>query len=444
MDQSRFEQNFIGFEEALNLALDSVTLLPEERCSTVDSLGRIASRDIMAIVDSPSVDSSMKDGYAVVSSDISAATSSRSVELKLIGVIGAGADPEMSIGIAPGTAVRILSGSVIPKGADAVLAEEFTEERPGAVLAFADAYPGRNILCRGTDVSAGEVLVRSGAEITPARIGLLAAGGVSQTPVVRRPRVGLLATGDEVLLPGKPIKEGKLYASNVALQEAWLRSKGIPCSIEVCGDSFDKLATAIESMLDGLDVLITSGGAWTGDRDLVVKVLDSLGWKLIFHRVRMGPGKAVGMGQIDGKIIFCLPGGPPSNEMAFFMIVLPSLLRMAGCKKHPFLQLYGRLVRDVVGQSDWTQFVHCDLSRQNSEFHLAPLDMTRRLSGMNRTRAIVKIPEGVELLESQSIVPFAALDLDGIEADVCPCPLITGPTPSILAAHGFQTKKKST
>ena len=444
MDQSRSEQKFIGFEEALSLALDSVLPLPEEWCSTVDSLGRIASRDITAIVDSPSVDSSMKDGYAVVSSDISAATSSRPVELKLIGVIGAGADPEMSIGIAPGTAVRILSGSVIPKGADAVLAEEFTEKRPGAVLAFADAYPGRNILCRGVDVSAGEVLVRSGVELTPGRIGLLVAGGVSQAPVVRRPRVGLLATGDEVLLPGRPIKEGKLYASNVALQEAWLRSKGIPCSIEVCGDSFDKLAASIESMIDGLDVLITSGGAWTGDRDLVVKVLDSLGWKLIFHRVRMGPGKAVGMGQIDGKTIFCLPGGPPSNEMAFFMIVLPSLLRMAGCKAHPFLQLYGRLVREVVCQSDWTQFVHCDLSRQNSEFHLAPLDMTRRLSGMNRTRAIIKIPEGVGRLESQTIVPFAALDLDGIEVDICPCPLITGPAPFILAAHGFQTKKRST
>ena len=440
MDQSRFKQNFIGFEEALSLALDSVFPLPEEWCSTVDSLGRIASRDITAIVDSPSVDSSMKDGYAVVSSDISAATSSRPVELKLIGVMGAGADPEMSIDIAPGTAVRILSGSVIPKGADAVLAEEFTEQRPGAVLAFADAYPGRNILSRGTDVNAGEVLVRSGTELTPARIGLLAAGGVSQAPVVRRPRVGLLATGDEVLLPGRPIKEGKLYASNVALQEAWLRSKGIPCSIEVCGDSFDKLATTIESMIDGLDVLITSGGAWTGDRDLVVKVLDSLGWKPIFHRVRMGPGKAVGMGQLDGTTIFCLPGGPPSNQMAFFMIVLPSLLSMAGCRAPLFPQLYGRLVQEVVGQSDWTQFVHCDLSRRDKEFHLAPLDMTRRLSGMGRTRAIVKIPEGVERLESHTIVPFAALDLDGIEADICPLRRSGEPDPFILAAHGFQKK----
>jgi molybdopterin molybdotransferase len=440
MDQSRFKQNFIGFEEALSLALDSVLPLPEEWCSTADSLGRVASRDITAVVDSPSVDSSMKDGFAVVSSDISAATYSRPVELKRMGVMGAGEDPEMSIAIASGTAVRILSGSVIPKGADAVLAEEFTEECPGVVLAFADAHPGRNILRRGADVSSGEVLVRAGTEITPARIGLLAAGGVSQAPVVRRPHVGLLATGDEVLLPGKPIKEGKLYASNVALQEAWLRSKGIVCSIGVCGDSFHKLAETIESMIDGLDVLITSGGAWTGDRDLVVKVLDSLGWKPIFHRVRMGPGKAVGMGQLDGTTIFCLPGGPPSNQMAFFMIVLPSLLSMAGCRAPLFPQLYGRLVREVVGQSDWTQFVHCDLSRQNSEFHLTPLDMTRRLSGMGRTRAIVKIPEGFERLGSQTVVPFAALDMDGIEEDSCPAPHSGAPDPFILAAHRFQRK----
>jgi molybdopterin molybdotransferase len=258
----------------------------------------------------------------------------------------------------------------------------------------------------------GETLADSGSELSPGLIGLLVAGGVSKVRVFSRPRITLLATGDEVLLPGKPIKRGKLYASNVALQNAWLNSKGIECSTDICGDSFDKLAMIIESWLDRLDVLITSGGAWTGDRDLVVKVLDKLGWKPFFHRVRMGPGKAVGMGLLNDKPVFCLPGGPPSNEMAFFMIALPATLRMAGHRNPPFLELFGRLTKEITGQTDWTQFVHCDVTRHGFDFLLTPLDMTRRISGMGRTRAIVKIPEGVDRIESGAMVPFSAIDLN--------------------------------
>ncbi len=408
MKQSGSERNFIGFDEAFQLARTNVPILTEELRSTHEALGRTASRPIPARVDSPSVDASFKDGYAVRSGDVATATSSSSVELRLVGSVGAGESAKMVVG--PKTAIRILSGAVIPKGADAVLAEEFTVNEGNIVRVFADAHSGRNILVRGTDVSAGEVLVQSGEKLTPAKIGILVAGGVTEVWVYRRPRVGLLATGDEVLLLDRPMNEGKVYASNIALQQSWLRSLGLGCSTGVCGDSSDQLISYIKSTLSDLDVLITSGGAWTGDRDLVAKALDQLGWRPIFHRVRMGPGKAVRMGLLDGKPIFCLPGGPPSNEMAFFMIVLPALLRMSGCAKQPFPEFYGRLTQEVSGQSDWTQFVHCSVSTQESEFRVIPLDMTRRLSAMSRTQAIVKIPEGVERLDSQTVVPFTMVD----------------------------------
>jgi len=115
---------------------------------------------------------------------------------------------------------------------------------------------------------------------------------------------------------------------------------------------------------------------------------------------------------LEGKPVFCLPGGPPSNEMAFLMIVLPALLRMAGHTSPAFPDLYGRLEREVTGQVDWTQFVHCDVARQNREMHLIPLDMNRRLSAMSRTRGIVKISEGVERLEAGTIVPFTPVAVD--------------------------------
>ncbi len=412
MKQSGFEQDFIGFDEAFRLAIGNVPLCPEEACPTHRALFRIASRPIKAKVDSPSADSSIKDGYAVQSFDVATATISSPIELKLVGALGAGESPKMAV--VPGTALRILSGAVIPNGADAVVTEEFTYSNGAIVKVFADAHPGRNILVRGTDVKAGEIIVGSGERITPAKVAVLVAGGVNEVWVFCAPRVGLLATGDEVLLPGKPIKEGGLYASNIALQEAWLKSFGLSCLIGACGDSSQQLVSEIESTLGHVDTMITSGGAWNGDRDIVVKTLRQIGWRPLFNRVRMGPGKAVGMGTLKGKPVFCLPGGPPSNEMAFFMIVLPSILRMYGYTRPPFPEFYGRLTHKISGQSDWTQFVHCRVSRQNFEFYLTPLDMSRRLSAMGLTEAIVKIPEGVEILEAQALVPFTMLDAGNI------------------------------
>lgn len=411
-DYPDIDRSLIGFNEAVALALGNVSPLPAESSETLAATGRVAATEIRACVDSPSSDVSMKDGYAVISADVASAVPSRPIELKLVGVVEAGATTPVFI--VPGTAARILSGAVIPRGANAVLAEEFTEVEQGTVRAFADAQPGRNILRTGTDVAAGEVLVQPGEELSPANIGRLTAGGISEAKVFRRPRVGLLATGDEVLLPGRPLKEGKLYASNIALQEAWLRSRGIECTIGICRDSFDELSASIASMIESLDALITSGGAWKGDRDLVVKVLDRLGWESMFHRVRMGPGKAVGMGLLRGKPVICLPGGPPSNEMAFLMIAFPAVLRMAGHTRPAFVELYGRLLEEVTGQADWTQFVHCTLSRHETELHLTPLNIKRRLCAMSRTQAIVKIPEGVERLNAWSIVPFIATNMNGL------------------------------
>ncbi|MDQ7783064.1 MAG: molybdopterin molybdotransferase MoeA [Desulfomonilaceae bacterium] len=407
---NRSPRRMMGFDEALRLALTNVPRLLAESLPTGETLGRVAAEEVRAVVDSPSVDASIKDGYAVISADLVDAGPSRPVELRIAGSVGAGGETPTEL--VPGTAIRVLSGAPLPQGATAVLADEFAEAHGTFVHACADAHEGRNVLRTGTDVAAGEILVMAGEELTPGKIGLLVAGGVTKVEVVRRPRAGLIATGDEVLLPGRRIEKGKLYASNVALQDAWLRSKGIECEIGACTDAFEDIARALTAMIGTSDVVITSGGAWKGDHDLVVKVLDDLGWEFLFHRVRMGPGKAVGMGILGGKPVFCLPGGPPSNEMAFLMIVLPALLRMAGHTTPAFPELFGRLDRDVTGQVDWTQFVHCDLTRHNRELRLSPLDMNRRLSAISRTRGIVKIPEGVERLEEGTIVPFTPVAID--------------------------------
>jgi molybdopterin molybdotransferase len=397
----------IGLAEAWELARKAIGPLGLETVAATELVGRVCGRDVIARIDYPSADSSTKDGYAVVSGDVGHACAGSPVDLRVVGMLGAG-DP-CAVTVEPGTAVRVLSGALVPPGADAVLAEEFAEKQSGFIRAVACAEPGRNILAKGAEIGQGEILIREGQVFSPAGVSLVVAGGNAEAAVFRRPVVGLLATGNEVLLPGRLPETGKLFASNLALQDAWLRSRGMRTIVQGAGDSCDDLAAAVESLLAECDVLITSGGAWKGDRDLIVSVLETLGWEQSFHRVRLGPGKAVAMGRLNNKPVFCLPGGPPSNEVAFLLIAFPSVLRMAGHTGSPYPCRSGVLERDVGGQQDWTQVIHCRAVRDSISTRLIPLQSRQRLRSMARADGLVVVPEGVAYIAAGSTVPYLCL-----------------------------------
>ncbi|MFP4531817.1 MAG: molybdopterin molybdotransferase MoeA [Desulfobacterales bacterium] len=406
----RGEHIEIGFDRAYRLAVENAPLLARQILPIQNTVGRVMAEPAIAKVNSPSVGASLKDGYAIISADLFHAAPENAVKLEIVGSVAAGG--ESDIRLTNGQAVRILSGAPLPEGAQAVLADEFTDAGADGrwVFARATAEPGRNVQPRGEDVCLGEKLAEAGQVVSPQLVGRLVAGGISALSVFKKPRVGLLATGSEILLPGKPPAAGKLYASNVALQQAWLAGEGIDTEVLISADSFDEMAGAIRELHETCDAVITSGGAWKGDRDLVVKVLDSLGWEMFFHRVRMGPGKALGAGRLNGKPVFCLPGGPASNEAAFIMIAFPAILKIAGFQHCPYLYLTGRLETEVYGQSDWTQLIQCEIRQTSPEVVLCPKKLKSRLAAMTRTPAIVKIPEGVERIAAGSLVPFICLD----------------------------------
>ena len=384
-------------------------MIAGERISIMDSVGRIAYRDIHAKINAPSVNSSLKDGYAVISEDIKDASLEHPVPLELIGVIEAGSN--RSCRVTHGQCVRILTGAPIPEGSDAVLAEEFAVLSENQVIAYADAHPLRNIMLKGADVKKGGMLLCEGAEIGPSVVSLLVAGGINEILVRKKPRIGLLATGDEILLPGTEFKPGKLFASNMALQEAWLKSRGFHTFFSLSGDTHQALKNEVVKLLEVSDAIITSGGAWEGERDLIVNVLETLGWEKLFHHVRMGPGKAVGMGLLKGKPIFCLPGGPPSNEMAFLMIAYPAICKMAGYGPTPFVRLYGKLLSSVHGEPTWTQFLHCTIEKNEGLYMIEPIKFASRLKSMADAKAILPIPEGVSTIKDGSDVLVYLLDL---------------------------------
>jgi len=414
METDRYEidegTDYVGYREAFNLVTSNVKPVGIEELSLELSVDRIAAEDVVAQVSYPSTDVSLKDGYAVKSVDIEAASMQNPVYLKVTGSVFAGFrfDGEVE----RGSAVKICSGAPIPRGADTVVSAEFCDEiSPGEVHARADAESGRNILRAGGEVKAGATIVGRGGRLLPGYLGLAAAAGINRVSVYRRPVVAVAGIGDEVVAPGEDLSPGQLYASNLVTMESWLTSFGISCVTSVVNDSEEDIKNELRKNLPDVDVILTSGGAWGSERDLVVGCLNQLGWQEIFHHVRMGPGKGIAFGLWEGKPVFCLPGGPASNEMAFLQLALPGILRMSGDIRHPLQTVTARLTEELQARHPaWTEFKDATLSRDTAGNYSVALYKNRsRLQAIASANGLVCIPEGTESLKSGEFVPVQIL-----------------------------------
>jgi len=394
----------IGFNEARELVSTGIKELPGISMSLEKAGGMHCSADIHARVSCPSIDASLKDGYAVVSSDLTNARADNPVELKVIGNCDAGTLKGNMPRLVSGTALRVTSGTAMPEGAGSVLAEEFTRLEGDRLTCLNTAEEGRNILTKGTDAAEGELIAPRGRLLTPPLLGLLAAAGHGSVPVSPLPTVAVIATGDEIIAPGLSLPEGKLYASNLTELCAWLAVKNLASRFTIAGDSREEIRDAILEHIDHADAFVTSGGAWKSERDLIVDVFHELGWEGIFHRVKMGPGKAIAFGHLKGKPVFCLPGGPPSNEMAFLQLALPGLMRMGGSSGPLFSTLKAELTKTVKGQGDWTQFIGVKLHHDGDRVLVTPVKEASRLRSMASRDGLIVIPEGEEIFRAGSVV----------------------------------------
>jgi molybdopterin molybdotransferase len=408
---------YVGYQEAFALVGSNIQPVGVEEVTFDSCAGRTVAEDIVALVSYPSVDVSLKDGFAIKSEDVVHASVKQPVCLRVTGSVFAGSRFEGEV--TPGNAVKICSGAPIPRGADAVVSGEFCDEAsPEEVCVRADAGKGRNILYAGAEVKAGATIVSSGGTLFPGYLGLAAAAGVSRVTVYRRPNVAVIGVGDEVVAPGERLRTGQLYASNLVTMRAWLAAFNVPCVTSVVKDHEEAIKQKLLKHLPAVDAIITSGGAWGSERDLVVGVLDMLGWRQIFQHVRMGPGKGIAFGLWQGKPVFCLPGGPASNEMAFIQLALPGILRMGGEKRHPLLTVSARLTENLRGRHPaWTEFKDAILSRDATGDYQVKLYRNRsRLQAIASANSLICIPEGARALHAGEIVPvqLLALRLDDI------------------------------
>jgi len=406
------DDTYISFDEARGLVVRTACPLAMSEVAVDRAAGLVLAADAVARVDSPSVDASARDGFAVAAADLERGEPGAGVELQVVGTATAAAPWAGRLG--SGSAVRITTGAPLPAGADAVVMSELCEERSASAVVVRDAPGvGRNVIPRGNDVRAGERVAERGDLVTPGRAGLLAAAGIDRVSVHPLPRVALIAVGDEIVLPGTPLGAGQLYASNLAFLDAWLARLGLERSTAVIPDQQAELRSAIERALaDGADAVITSGGAWSSHRDFVLPTLAQLGWREVFHRVRMGPGAGTSFGTLGGSCVFCLPGGPPSSAVGFLQLALPGLLRLSG-RRQPFLErIRARLVAPAIGRrKDWTEFSHGRLTFGFPGPTVEPLQRGSRIARIAMANCLLRIDEGIDRIEAGEELDVELLDV---------------------------------
>ena len=315
-------------EEAQQIVLEHVRPLGVERVPLLDALGRLLADDVHATYDSPPLDNSAMDGYAVRHEDVKDASAEAPAVLGVIEDIPAGRIGRKTV--APGQASRIMTGAPVPAGADTVIRVEDTRAAGSRVEILEGDDLAANIRRRGEDMKVGERLIAAGTELGPGELGVLATVQRSFVPVHRRPRLAILSTGDELVEIDEPLEPGKIVNSNTATLAAMARAHGAePVMLPVARDDEDRIREAVETALAS-DFILSSGGVSVGEYDFVKKVLTEMGAEEILWRVAMKPGKPLYFCLLKGKPYFGLPGNPVSGCMSFLQFVRPAVRKASG------------------------------------------------------------------------------------------------------------------
>jgi molybdopterin molybdotransferase len=316
----------LSVAESLALVLSDATPLPAEETPLVDACGRVLTADLKAQRTQPPAAVSAMDGYAVRAADVDTTPA----QLAVVGEIAAGRVPDHGIG--PGQAARIFTGGMMPPGADTVVIQENTTRRGDTVVIEKTAPRGHNVRPEGLDFTAGTTLLAKGRRLTVRDIGLAGAMNYPSVPVHRRPRVAVLATGDELVPPGADLAPGQIVASNAFTLTALGRREGAETlDFAIVPDRLDATRAAVRRAKEAeVDVLVTIGGASTGDYDFAQRAFTAEGVKLAFWRVAVRPGRPIMHGRLGDMRVLGLPGNPVAAFVCAVLFVVPLLRRLAG------------------------------------------------------------------------------------------------------------------
>ena len=353
----------------------AMTPLGEETVTLQASLGRVLAQTMRSPIDVPPFDRSLVDGVAVHAADLALASETAAVRLLVNDeTIACGVAPKLEV--ASGTATPIATGGPLPRGADSVCMVEHTDpDGPSHLLIRRSVAPGQNIGFAGSDISQGETLLRRGGRIGSREIGMLAACGLANVPVYRRPRVAILSTGDELVQPGEPLRPAAIYDSNAPIVAAAVNENGgeaIPFG--AIRDEESALETALHEAVSACDMVILSGGTSKSAGDLTYRVVARLGEPgIVAHGVALKPGKPLCLAVAEGKPIVILPGFPTSAMFTFHDFVVPVLRAMSGLAARSDISVEATVPVRVLSDLGRTEFVMAALTHGTSGLNAFPL-----------------------------------------------------------------------
>ncbi len=412
----------ISVDEALAEILSHVQPLDPEEVSILDALGRVLAEEIVSDINIPPFDNSAMDGYAVRSADVRTAGPETPVRLTVLGSVAAGYVAGLQV--EPGSTIRIMTGAPLPEDADAVVPYEDTsdfdrskQERlasPSPVVHVRQPVaPGDHVRPAGEDIRMGERVLAPGRVLRPQEIGVLASLGRESVLAHRRPRVAILATGDELLEVHEPLEPGKIRNSNEYTNSALVeRTGGIPLRLGIARDTEADLTAKIQAGLEqGADLFLSSGGVSVGDYDVVKDVLGAEG-TMQFWQVCMKPGKPLAFGLLPGNVpLIGLPGNPVSAMVSFEQFARPAILRMLG-----HTDLTKPSVRAVLDEpltnSGRRGFIRVVVTRRDDGYHARTTGEQGSgvLTSMAKANGLAIVPEGVFQVEAGNELTVQMLD----------------------------------
>lgn len=372
-----------------------------EKVSLLEAYNRVLAEDVISTLDIPPFDRSTVDGYAVNAEDTFGAQENRPVKLKVCGAVNVG-EPSKRV-IKHGTTAEIVTGAPIPDGADAVVMVEDTERKDDEILVYRAVTGHGNVMKAGSDIPKRKKILSAEQLLGPSEIGVLAALGLAKVKVFAVPRVAVLSTGAEVTEPGKKLPPGKIYDINAYSLNASVReSGGEAVFLGTIPDDASKLLKALKNALESADMVITSGGVSVGPKDLLPRMLDSLGKPgVIVSGIAIKPGKPTTIAIVNGKIIFSLPGHPTSALLIFHLLVRPMLQHMAGLKPKEAFQVDAFAARRMFSARGRRTYVMVALKRDKADQLIAE-PVAEGLSGAITTLA--RADGFVEILENQQFI----------------------------------------
>ncbi|MGQ9907682.1 MAG: molybdopterin molybdotransferase MoeA [Candidatus Flexifilum sp.] len=403
----------LSVDEALQRILGSVQRLPARTIALRRAYGRILADDLIADEALPPFDNSSVDGFAVRAADATP-QAGQPARLPVVMDIPAGVYPQAPL--PPGTAARIMTGSVVPAGADAVVMMEQTDQRfvpaddtppPDTVTIFQPPRPGDNIRRRGEDVQPGQRILAAGRPIYGAELGVLAALGIDPVAVVARPRVAVLSSGSELIEPDQPLTPGKIRNANAYALRGLIRQYGgLPLIIPTAQDTLESLRASFRAALAARpDVIVSTAGVSVGAFDLVRTVMAEFG-QIDFWRINLRPGKPLAYGHLGGVPFFGLPGNPVSAQVTFLVFVRPVLQRLGGLPDD--LPTFPVVLGEAVISDGRRSYIRVKLREEQGQLPTALTTGTQSsgaLTSMVYADALLIIPEGVTQARAGEIYP---------------------------------------